>query len=320
MERGRMDRVAGIINLDWAFQHGIYGSGVRVAVMDTGITPHPDFTKGKDRIIDFYDAVNGRRDMYDDNGHGTHVAGILGGNGVASRGLYKGVAPDCDIIAVKVLNQRGNGDIANVINGLNWVVENKNRLRIRVVNISVGTTSKVLMDEDSDLIRAVNAVWDNGIVVVVAAGNGGPSPKTVGAPGISRKVITVGASDDDIAVDLSGKSTRHYSGRGPTYCCIKKPDVVAPGSNIVSCNVMRRHTNPFGIKFMNTPINQYTTKSGTSMSTPMVSGAVALLLSMYPDMSPKDVKMKFRESCFDMGMPHGKQGWGRLDVQKLLQR
>lgn len=319
MERGHMDRVVDIINLDWAFRSNIYGQGIRVAILDTGITPHPDFVKRRNRIIAFYDAVNGRREMYDDNGHGTHVAGILAGDGCASKGVYTGVAPQCDIVAVKVLNQRGNGEIANVINGLKWVIEHKEQLRIRIVNISVGTTSRIMMNEDSELIHAVNEVWDAGIVVVVAAGNGGPKPKTVGAPGISRKVITVGASDDDIAVDLSGKNMRNYSGRGPTYCCIKKPDIVAPGSNIVSCNVLKRYNNPFGIKIPASAPNYYVTKSGTSMSTPMVSGAVALLLSAHPEMSPKEVKMKIRESCFDMGYPHGRQGWGRLDVKELLE-
>lgn len=312
-----MDRVSDIIHLKWAHSQNILGQGIGVAVLDTGIVPHPDFVNAQNRIVAFQDFVNGNNKMYDDNGHGTHVAGILGGDGCVSRGLYCGVAPRCNMIALKVLDHKGNGDIVNVVAGLRWVIENKERYNIRVVNISVGTTAKSIVSEDSELVRMVNQVWDNDIVVVVAAGNGGPHPKTIGAPGISRKVITVGASDDDIAVDLMGKSTKDYSGRGPTNACIKKPDVVAPGSRIISCNVQKRPNNIFG--FRQNTANYYTEKSGTSMSTPIVSGAMALLLSQFPYYTTRDVKMKLKESSDDLGQPHGKQGWGRLNVAKLLQ-
>lgn len=312
-----MDRVSEVIHLKWAHSQNILGQGIGVAVLDTGIVPHPDFVNTQNRIVAFQDFVNGNNKMYDDNGHGTHVSGILGGDGFASQGFYCGVAPRCNIVSVKVLNHKGNGDIANVVAGLQWVIQNKERYHIRIVNISVGTTAKSVINEESELVKAVNRVWDNDIVVVVAAGNGGPHPKTIGAPGISRKVITVGACDDDIAVDLMGKNAKDYSGRGPTSACIKKPDVVAPGSRIVSCNVIKRQGGMFG--FRQNATSYYTEKSGTSMSTPIVSGAVALLLSQFPDYTTRDVKMKFKESSDDLGQPHGKQGWGRLNVAKLLQ-
>lgn len=312
-----MDRVSEVIQLKWAHSQNVLGQGIGVAILDTGIVPHPDFVNAQNRIVAFQDFVNGNNNMYDDNGHGTHVSGILGGDGCVSRGLYCGVAPRCNIISVKVLNHKGNGDIANVMAGLQWVIQNKERYNIRIVNISVGTTAKSVISEESELVKAVNRVWDNDIVVVVAAGNGGPHPKTIGAPGISRKVITVGACDDDIAVDLMGKSSKDYSGRGPTSACIKKPDVVAPGSRIVSCNLMKRQGGMFG--FLQNTMSYYTEKSGTSMSTPIVSGAVALLLSYRPELSTRDVKMKLKESSDDLGQPHGKQGWGRLNVTKLLQ-
>ncbi|SES70424.1 S8 family peptidase [[Clostridium] polysaccharolyticum] len=311
-----MERVSDIIHLKAAHSQNILGQDIGVAVLDTGIIPHPDFVSVKNRIIAFQDFVNGSSKMYDDNGHGTHVSGILAGDGFASRGMYCGVAPACNIISVKVLNQKGNGDINNVVAGLRWVVQNKERYNIRIVNISVGTTAKSVISEDSELVKAVDMVWDNNIVVVVAAGNGGPHPKTIGAPGISRKVITVGASDDDIAVDLMGKSTKDYSGRGPTSACIKKPDVVAPGSRIISCNAMKRQNPLFGFSKGN--MSYYTEKSGTSMSTPLVSGAAALMLSKHPEYTTRDVKLKLRECSDDLGQPHGKQGWGRLNIERLL--
>ncbi len=142
------------------------------------------------------------------------------------------------------------------------------------------------------------------MVVVVAAGNHGPAPGTVTTPGISRKVITVGCSDDDREVEVMGSRMVDYSGRGPTNACVCKPDLVAPGCGIISC--------------CNEP-GRYFIKSGTSMSTPLVSGAIALLLEKYPSMSNKDVKLRIRERAVDLGLPHNQQGWGKLDVKDCWQ-
>lgn len=315
--QAQMKRAGSIIQLESAHNKGIYGEGVGVAILDTGIYPHPDFTTGKNRIVAFYDVINGRKIPYDDNGHGTHVAGIIAGNGSESKGEYKGVAPKCNIISVKVLNHKGNGNVSDVLQGLQWVVDNKERYNIRVVNISVGTSSTDSMDEESALVRGVNAVWDAGIIVVVAAGNNGPKPKSISTPGISRKVITVGASDDDIPVELAGVRAKDYSGRGPTQACIKKPDVIAPGSNIVSCNASRGK-NTFSIFGTRRDYSMYTVKSGTSMATPIVSGAIVLLLSVYPEMTNQEVKLRIKNSSVDLGQPWSKQGWGLLNIKDLL--
>lgn len=323
----QMKRASEIIHLEKAHQQGICGEGVGVAVLDTGVSIHPDLVSGKNRIVAFYDVINGRRHPYDDNGHGTHVSGIIGGNGCESGGRYVGVAPKCNIIGVKVLNHKGNGNVTDVLAGLQWVIDHKERYNIRVVNISVGTTANNSIDENSLLVKGVDAVWDAGIVVVVAAGNNGPKPKSISTPGISRKIITVGASDDDIPVELGGSKTKDYSGRGPTRAAIKKPDVVAPGSNIVSCNGLRNNRRimgirpPFGPPRVNDPElfnGMYTIKSGTSMSTPMVSGAIALLLGKYPSMTTRDVKVRIKDSSADLGRGHEHQGWGQLDVEKML--
>ena len=163
------------------------------------------------------------------------------------------------------------------------------------MNISVGTVREgdVL---DEPLVEAVEQAWDAGIVVVVAAGNMGPMPQSITAPGNSRKVITVGSSDDSAPV---------YSGRGPTKNCVCKPDIVAPGSGIVSCSS----------QWQGGP--KYCKKSGTSMATPMVSGAAALLLSKEPWLTNVEVKMRLRESAVDLGLPHSRQGWGLLDVRRF---
>ena len=296
-----MDYVRNLIHCGGPASRGITGKGVGVAVLDTGIFPHIDF---EDRIAGFYDAVNHRRAPYDDNGHGTHIAAIIGGNGRQSGGKYAGIAPGSHMIAVKVLDSSGNGYASDVLAGLSWIRRQKERLGIRIVNISVGSYAGKYMSEDSALVRGVEAAWDDGLVVVVAAGNHGPGRMTITTPGISRTVITVGCSDDHKEVDVMGSRMVDYSGRGPTLACVCKPDLVAPGSGIISC--------------CNEP-GKYFSKSGTSMSTTLVSGAIALLLEKYPDMSNKDVKLRIRERALDLGLPHNQQGWGKLDVGRLLE-
>lgn len=283
-----------------AVRKHITGKGVGVAVLDTGIVRHQDFGN---RIITFQDFISGRQEPFDNNGHGTHVAGIIGGDGSNSSGVYQGIAPECNFIILKVLDHVGNGKVTDVLTGLQWIIDNKERYNIRVVNISVGAIPKKEQEEESTLVKGVNAVWDNGIVVVVAAGNNGPAPGSVTVPGVSRKVITVGASDDNMQIEAWGNKLIDYSGRGPTSSCVLKPELVAPGSNVISC--------------MNSRIG-YVSKSGTSMATPMVTGAIALLLQKYPDMTPKDVKMRLHDTVEDIGLARNQQGWGQLNVAKLL--
>ena len=186
---------------------------------------------------------------------------------------------------------------------LRWIREQKERLGIRIVNISVGSYSRRNMSENSALVRGVDAAWDDGLVMVVAAGNNGPGRMTVTTPGISRKVITVGCSDDDKEVNVMGTRMVDYSGRGPTWACVCKPEILAPGAAITSCS------NENG---------RYTVKSGTSMATPIVAGAIALLLEKYPCMTNRDVKLRLRERAVDLGLPKNRQGWGLLDVERLL--
>lgn len=297
-----MDRVRAVVCAEEAYKRGIRGKGVGVAVLDTGISPHPDFGG---RIVCFRDFVGGRRENYDDCSHGTHVCGILGGSGAASRGKYRGIAPECDLIGLKVLDRQGNGNKEEVIRGIDWVIRNREVYRIRILNISVGTVRENAA-MDRQLIDAVERAWDAGLVVVVAAGNMGPEPMSITVPGNSRKVITVGAFDDCIPVAESGIKPC-YSGRGPTAECICKPDITAPGSGIVSCNVLLRRGRGY-----------YAKKSGTSMATPVVSGCIALLLSAEPHLSNVQVKMRLYDTAVDLGLPRHQQGRGMIDAGKLM--
>lgn len=279
------------------------GQGITAAVLDTGIILHPDFDR---RIVEFKDFVNHKKEIYDDSGHGTHVAGILGGSGMISGGTYAGMAPKVKFVIAKVLDKDGNGSITAVLNGIEWILELTQKQKIHIVNISVGTHPGLNIEEEQKLIQGVELLWDMGITVIVSAGNYGPKERTVAAPGSSRKVITVGAVDIP-ARNKVGKRHWDYSGRGPTDDCIVKPDLVAPGTYITSCN--GEYTNRWK--------RPYIEKSGTSMATPLVSGAVACLLSKYRDMTNVEVKLRFRESC----VPYNKEGsgWGLLNMKLLME-
>lgn len=297
-----MNHVRNIVRAAEAHRQGITGKGINIAIVDTGLSLHPDF---QSRITGWYDALKGNPSPYDDSGHGSHVAGIAAGDGRISRGLYKGIAPEAGLIGVKVLNKKGNGTISDIMRGLNWILHNKERFQIRIVNISIGANDKKTFDENCDFVKKVNLLWDAGIVVIAAAGNKGPNRQTISAPGNSRKIITVGSSD---VCGTAEEPELSHSGIGPTLSCIKKPDVVAPGSRIISCSAGSENRHE----------QYYSMKSGTSMSTPIVTGAVALLLSKYPEMTPREVKIRLKNSCTDLNLPHEKQGWGLLNIAALL--
>lgn len=313
-----MHRVASLIHLDAARRQHLTGKGVGIAIFDTGVGMHPDITSPSNRLLAFIDTVNHQTDFYDDNGHGTHITGIIAGNGRACRHYYEGIAPECHFVMIKVLNQRGEGNTENVLSGIDWLLANYERYHIRIVNISVGSSRGKRFDEDSPLVLGVNRLWSNGLIVLTAAGNHGPDPYSIGAPGNSRKIITVGASD----VMQTGNG-RDYSGRGPTENCIKKPDIVAPGSNIVSCHPVSRSMaspSPYGYGGLPGSLFEkgYRSRSGTSMSTPVVSGCIALLLQQRPYMSNREVKIHLKNTALDLGYSHARQGWGVIQLDRLL--
>ncbi len=291
------------MNYSYALNENLTGKGITIAVMDTGIYAHGDFDN---RIMGFKDLIHNRVGIYDDNSHGTHVAGICGGTGRLSNGKYAGMAPKSNIVMIKILDEYGNGETNSVIKGIDWIIKNKQKFNIRLLNISVGTLPRTGSEEKSAIIESVENAWDNGIVVVAAAGNSGPAGYTITTPGISKKIITVGSSDDG-QQDAFGRMKINYSGRGPTLSCVCKPDVVAPGINITSCNAMNTRES-----------RAYSIKSGTSMSTPIVTGAIALLLEKHPDMGTRDVKMRLKERALNIGLPRNRQGWGAVDIEMLL--
>lgn len=295
-----MDRVRQIINAEAAYKKGYFGENIGVAVLDTGIFPHADFGR---RIVFFRDYINGRQRAYDDNGHGTHIAGIIGGDGTSSNGKYMGIAPRCHLIVLKILDRKGNGNTEHVVQAIEWLVRRKEQYRVRIVNISIGMVLQAESRERIRLLKAVEYAWDHNLVVIAAAGNNGPGENSITVPGISRKIITVGCFDD--TRERIGRSLLkpEYSGQGPTDSCIVKPELVVPGTNVISCS--------------NQP-GSYTKKSGTSMAAPMASGSMALLLSKYPQITPAEVKLRLYRRTLDLGLPQSKQGWGMIDIGRLL--
>lgn len=267
---------------------------VGVAIIDTGVFLHSDISKN---VILFYDCVNGLNKPYDDNGHGTHISGIVAAMPNKKTGSLGGINPNANIIGIKALNKIGAGRTSYMLDGFDFVIRNKEKYNIRIINISVGGSDERDDVENLALIQGVEEVWKSGIVVVTAAGNNGPSRSSVTSPGVSRKVITVGASDD------ISSASKNYSGRGPTYNCVIKPDILCTGKEIVS---------------LGNYIDGYSIKSGTSMATPIVTGAISLLLEKYPDMNPKDVKIALKKSARDLGLNKNIQGFGELDIISLL--
>ena len=299
-------------------QYGYTGAGIGVAVIDSGITGwHDDLTianRQGQRVTRFVDFVNGRTSTYDDWGHGTHVAGLIAGNGYDSAGARLSIAPQANIVALKALDHEGKGQISNIIAALDWIVTNKTQYNIRVVNMSLGAGVFESYNTDPLTVAAKRAV-DAGIVVVAAAGNmgkaanGSPQYGAIPAPGNAPWVLTVGASSTQGTIDRRDDIVANYSSRGPTMIDFAaKPDLVAPGSGSVSLSVpgSTMYVNKAaylvaGKGALNLPYLPYLTLSGTSMATPVVAGTVALMLEANPNLTPNLVKaiLQFTAQVYD---------------------
>lgn len=259
---------------------GITGKGVCIAFLDTGICPLADFIYPEKRIIAFHDFVNGYKEPYDDNGHGTHVCGIATSNGFLSNGKYRGVAPQSSIVSLKILDDAGHGNAASALDAINWIHRNYRKYGIRIVNMSIGTVDKSI---SSSLIMACTALFNDGITVCAASGNENSS--TITSPGICSNVITVGAWEENRRYKISMGGKVYY-----------KPDIFAPSENIVSCRSLSFSFDSPKREESLVVDSNYIRMSGTSMATPMVSGTCALILQQHPGFSPSQVKRAIMEA------------------------
>jgi len=290
-----LDTSVPIIRAPQVWEAGVTGAGVKIAVVDTGIdAEHPDFSG---RIVAVTDFTG--QGPADNNGHGTHVAGIAAGSGSVSGGKYRGVAPDASLLAAKVLRGDGSGMMSDVMAGIEWAVEQG----AQVINLSLGGPPTPCDGSDA-LSTMCDAAVDAGVVVCVAAGNSGPGSRTIGSPGCARKVITVGAT---VSGPTEQDSIANFSSRGPTADGRVKPDVSLPGVDIISCRAL-------GTSMGTVVDDHYTRASGTSMATPHCTGVAALLLQAAPDLSPEQVKARIMQAGRDMGLDANIQGRGRVDA------
>ncbi len=308
-----MDVAAPTVAAGEVWDAGATGEGVTVAVVDTGIYPHDDFIVPTSRLVAFADFVRQRSTPYDDNGHGTHVAGIVAGNGTRSEGRYRGIAPNANLAGVKVLDAQGSGTLSMVIRGIQWCVQHKNEHNIRVINLSLGAPAQGSYKDDP-MAQAVETAWEEGLVVCAAAGNDGPERQTISTPGIHPRIITVGADDDLGTVSRRDDSVAYFSSRGPTPDGMVKPDVVAPGVDITATNSVK---SSIAIQQGNSYAD-YITLSGTSMATPVCSGIVALMLEKEPILVPDSVKLRLKASAQSLGAEPNAQGRGLVDANSAV--
>jgi serine protease AprX len=292
--RACLDASVPLIEAPRIWSAGYDGSGIKVGIVDTGVDPlHPDLSDQIGEMID----VTGEGSP-DRSGHGTHVAGIVAGKGVASEGQYRGVAPGVQLFAAKVLRSDGSGVMSDTIAGLEWAIQQ----RVDVINLSLGAPPPG--DGSDALSEACDAAVLKGFVICVAVGNDGPGEGTVGSPGCARHVITVGASTRQ-------DSVAPFSSRGPTLDGRNKPDVLLPGEGIVAC----RAGNTYAGEALG---EMYTRLSGSSMAAPHASGVAALLLQARPSLTPQGVKRALVDTALDLGLKASEQGAGRVQAHQAF--
>src|SRR5579864_3603142 len=305
-----LDNAPSAVNAEVAWQSNYIGTGIGVALIDSGVNSHPDLYTGVlpvSRVVYNQSFVSGTSSTADQYGHGTHIAGLIAGDGLASTGLafsqtFKGIAPGANIINLRVLNANGGATDSQVIAAINQAISLKSKYNIRVMNLSLGRAVYESYKLDP-LCKAVEKAWQNGIVVVVAAGNNGRYLPTSGygtvtVPGNDPYVITVGAMKPMGTPQRTDDLIASYSSKGPTVIDrVVKPDLVAPGNLLVSTETPR--TTLYTTETSNLvpyssymtggtslPSAFYFTLSGTSMATGVVSGAVADLLQAHPGLTP----------------------------------
>ena len=322
-----------LIRADELHRAGFTGDGVGVAVIDTGAWAHPALendTQGKARVVGFFDAVSNteHETLEDENGHGSHITSVLASSERAYdskgrfTGSFHGIAPDVDLLVVKAFNDESRSTYLDVVNAIAYVVKNRDRFNIKVLNLAFQGNAIAHYWQDP-INQAVMAAWDAGITVVVSAGNSGPDTMTIGAPGNVPYVITVGAVTDHYTMDdPSDDYVATFSSVGPTLEGFIKPEMIAPGGHMMGLvptgsTVTLAHPD-FHDGF------DYYLMSGTSQAAAAASGVAALMLQKDPSLSPDDVKCRLMASA-KAAISDGKatysllqQGAGLIDAVAAL--
>ena len=324
--RMALDNAIGIHHVDTVWDFGYTGEGISIAIIDTGIDPlhvglndfDDDPTTNDPKVVAFYDALDesgddgsGETDAYDDQGHGSHCAGISAGTGSIEEGPlsdgstpYRGVAPDAWLVGVKVLDSGGSGSFAEVMKGMEWTIDNKIKYNIRAASMSLGGVWLVELTQEQEerVTHLANEMVAAGISLMIAAGNSA-GYGTIGTPGAAKDVITVGSTEDS-------KELAVYSSKGPTHEGQIKPNVAAIGSAVMSVEANSG--------------NGYASYSGTSMATPMVAGMAALLLQANPDLQPLMIRTILESTSEYKWLshpvrPNNDYGWGFVLMDAALE-
>jgi serine protease AprX len=295
----------------------VTGAGVRIALVDTGIADVPDLRGRVVTVRDWrtpngplVDCVDfsGESSCADSYGHGTFLAGLIAGDGASSAGRYHGVAPRAELVSIKIAGADGSADVSKLLAAIQWAVSFTDTYGLDVLNLSLGTDSPMSTKVDP-LNHAVQRAWAAGLTVVVAASNRGPQPGTIAKPGDDPAVVTVGATDDRRTMSLDDDRLPNFSGRGPTAEGGAKPDVVAPGTGVVSLRAPGSTVErlaPGGVDAT------YRRGSGTSMATAITSGVAALVHEANPTWTNEQVKAALRATArpvatqlpYDVGRGH----------------
>jgi subtilisin family serine protease len=309
------------VHADQVWKQGGSGRGITVAVLDSGVAADPDLTQASNRILASVGFAGARDPQHPDpGGHGTHIAGTIGGDGTRSAGQYVGVAPRVNIVDVQVLDQNGNGRVSSVLRGIEWVLAHQAQYNIRVINLSFGAPAQRSYHLDP-MAAGVEIAWKHGLVVLVAAGNGGPNSGTVETPGVDPYAITIGATDDQATLTLADDTLAWFSAWGTPTDSTPKPNLIAPGRRLVSIRVPGSTLDTLLPDHVVTAKNgaTYFRLTGTSMATAVVSGAAALLLEHQPGLTPDQVKAILTATTQPFGQsasppPAGSDGTGLLDA------
>ncbi|MHA7816265.1 MAG: S8 family peptidase [Pseudohaliea sp.] len=322
-----------VAGADLLHRHGITGAGVTVAVLDSGLWDDPRLThdtRGELRVLASYDAIAGEEvdNAFDESGHGSHMTSILAQSRAITRpgtepGAWRGVAPDARLVVVKAFSREGQGDLLDIVRGVQWIVDHRESYGIRVINLSFAAKPRWPYWQDP-INQALMRAWDAGIVAVAAAGNEGPEAMTIGSPGNLPYLITVGAITDSWTFDDPNDDyLPDFSSRGPTPSAHIKPDLVAPGGHMAGL------TRPGSTLTEEFPeyqlLNGDFVMTGTSQAAALVSGLVALLLQVEPELTADDVKCKFLSSADPAINADGRlsyspfaQGAGAISIQRAL--
>lgn len=307
---GSADSIEGEKKRSGATSFQLSGKGIAAAFIDSGVYPHPDLLRPRNRILDFKDYINEIEGPYDDNGHGTACIGA--GFGASTDGKFKAPAYDCNIVCAKAFNSLGYGLCSDILAAMQWIISIKDKYNIRVIVLPFGICC---FHKAFDLMSlAAEGLFKSGLFVSTCTGNLGPGEASITSPGSCSSSFTTGACMP--AEAASGVA--RFSGRGPVDGKYDKPDAVMPGFKVTALNADTNYLPRNKALSNSTPANQYYTEaSGTSIAASMTAAAAVLLCQKKPSLSPEDMKGILKRFCMSINELKTAQGAGMIDLKKL---